>query len=560
MATKAKSSRVALRAGPFSRNQTDAEPYDDDASIAQDSSNVYVPDPPNNSSFYSRPGFTLQYAGASVLTGRGQSVYTHPALDGTTTLFLVAGGHIYRVNPSLTSIVDVTPVSGVTIDASVGTRVSFVSLIGTLVVNDSVNAPWVVDDPTATPLTGTYIDYDGTGVPWSARAGTLYKGAIFYPLLQVNGVDRQTDLSWCNPGTPTIGWQQADFDNNWTLETSSAGVIYAVRGTNTTLYYWRELSIGTIDGDVGPDLASTATEDAIGFNVGAQAAQSIQEFGNSFFFADAIGRPNLFRPGTPPPVPIWHQLRSIVDTASVASPATTAVNVTSALEPTLNLYVVAPWSDGTSTQLPPTTAYVFDANTGSYVARWTVGDTGNGGVPIEAMGILTDSSGRSQLVILAQGGFVWTMNTLSSTADALSTEGASPLLLSTEGASSAVLISESLPAVWHDNGLIPNIAVTTNRMGYAEDRLLHVDMATILTLTADRCSVAITSTMGANRAQGSPVPAASTDGTNRLVVGCDVLGRGASVTVKPLTLNEGQWSLQRVLLQGSMSNAGVEDA
>lgn len=559
MATKLKSSRVTLRAFPAARVQTDSEPYNDDPDLAQDATNVYVPDPQGKSSFFSRPGFSLKYSGASVLTGRGQAIYTHAALDGTTTLFLVAGGHIYRVDAAQSIIADVTPISGVVVDGSVGTRVSFVSLIGTLVVNDSVNPPWVVDDPSATPLTGTYIDYDGTGVSWSARAGTLYKGAIFYPLIQVNGVNRQTDLSWCNPGTPTIGWQQPDYDNNWTVETSSSGVIYAVRGTNTTLYYWRELSIGTIDGEVGPSLASTATEDAIGFNVGAQASQSIQEFGNSFFFCDAIGRPNLFRPGTPPPTPIWHQMRQIVDEQSVASPATTAINVTTALEPTLNLYLAAIWSAGTSTEIPPTEIYAFDGLTGSYAGRWTVGDTGSGGVPIECIGVLIDSSGRAQLVVIAQGGYVWSMNVLSSTYDAISTEAASPVILTTEGTAPSVVVSESLPAVWHDNGIIPNISVTTSRLGYDEDRLVHVDMATIITLTNDPCSVTLSSTMGLNVVQGTPTPATSFDNTNRLVVGCDILGRGAQVTVKPTSL-AGQWSLQRVTLKASMQNAGPMDA
>lgn len=541
--------------GPFSSVRTTIEPVDDTPEQLNDAYNIFIPDPAGKSGVYARPGFAKKFTAA--YSGRGQGGYSHAAMDGTRTSFIFANGRMYRVDPALTFLTDVTPV-GVTIDNSIGTRVSCVSLIGNLVVNDSVNPPWFTTDATTTPIVATYIDYDGAGGPWSARPGTLYKGAIFYPLILVNGVDRQTDVSWCNPGTPAVGWQQANFDNNWTLITNSNGIIYAIRGTNTSIYYWRELSIGIATGDVGPQLASSATEDSIGFNVGAQTAYGIQEFGNTFFFPDAFGRPCMFKNATPPPILIWHQMRAIVDAQSIASPSITASNITSALEPTLNLYIVSIWSSGTSTQQPPTEAYAFDASTGNYVGRWTVGDTdGSSGAPIESMFVLQDSSGRTTLVFQTQGGDIWSMNSLSSTADVVTLEGVNPPVLVTEDGFT-VLETESLPANWLDNDLTPYIRITSGRMGYSPDALLHLNMGTFITLSPDPCQVSITTTFGDNQIQGTPAPLPSRDSTYRLVAGLDTLGRGALVTVGPPDVT-GQWSFQQMTLLGDYRDATFMD-
>lgn len=553
MASRKPTSRVPLVSGPHAKVVSTNAPFDDAPDSLVDGRNGYFPDPGGPSGFASRNGFARGFGGVSLYSGRGQGIYSHPALDGSTTSFIVGGGRMFQVNPSLTVATDVTP-AGVAIDNGPSTRVSFNSLIGSLVVNDSVNPPWIPVDPTATPLVASYIDYDGTGVRWSALPGTLYGNAVFYPLLAVNGVSRRTDISWCNPGTPTIGWEQADFANNWTLETASAGPIFAIKGTNSALYYWRALSIGTATGTVNVNLASSATEDTIGFNVGTQAAQSLQEFGGSFFFCDAVGRPYLFIPGQPP-VPIWHQMRAFVEAASIASPATTAINITSALEPTLNLYLVGIWSTATSTNVPPAEFYAFDAATGTYVGRWTIDDDGTGGINIECLGIITDSSGRSQLVALEQGGYVWVMNVLTSTFDALTTEDG--VVLTTEDG--VMLSTEYLPAIWKDDGSVPYITAKTGRMGYSEDTILNVDAVTVITLNSSPCRITMQTSTATNDVVGAPAPNPSDDGTYRTVAGADAMGRGVQVTVQPLEADE-QWCLQRVTARVSVSSAGPEDA
>ncbi len=58
--------------------------------------------------------------------------------------------------------------------------------------------------------------------------------------------------------------------------------------------------------------------------------------------------------------------------------------------------------------------------------------------------------------------------------------------------------------------------------------------------------------------EGVATPSLSRDGTSRIVWGCDDVGRGTSVTVRPLQANS-QFVCHRVELIVSPSNAGPED-
>src|SRR5262245_24337735 len=261
-----------------------------------------------------------------------------------------------------------------------------VSLGDKLIVNDQVNRPWIASNLGATPITGTYITYDsggGSGVAWSAQDMTVYGGSLFVILNEVGGVRRQSDISWSEPGTPDIGWQQTDFDNNWTLEQTGSSPLYAIVGTNVALYYFRQRSIGAISGSIGPDLQTTSTHDAISFNVGTRSPASIQAFGNYLYFTDAQGRPWRCALGETPEA-IWLNMRAIVDASPTAFPAITEQVTTSAFESGLNLYLVAPYTQNAATAAPPTQMFQFDARSGQYVGRWNV--KGPNGIGIECMG------------------------------------------------------------------------------------------------------------------------------------------------------------------------------
>ena len=550
----ARTGRSQFLSGPWKRVLTTTDPFDDAPDTLIDQRNRYIPDPKGGSGTYARPGFAPLNGGEPIYTTTdpftGQAIYSHPMLDGSTVNFLVIGGHLFRVDQTLSVFTDVTPVD-VTIDGSVTTRVFFASIIGQLVVTDGVNRPWIGSDLTSTPITGTYIDYDGAGGSWTAYgAPAFYGGSIFFILNQVNSVSRRTDIAWCEPGQPDIGYQQTDYDNNWTLETSSAGVLYALQGTNTALYYWRELSIGAVTGTVGPDLASTATEDAISFNVGSQAAQTIQQFGNAFYFCDAIGRPWLFQPGNPP-TPIWYQMRAIVDRSQIAFPTVTRVVATSVLEPTLNLFLVAIWSPSPGVQATPTEMYCFDANSGTYLGRWDVANN----TPIECVGTVADAAGRVMMLVLTEGGYAWSFNSLAAIPEFLATNDGD-ILATNDG---TMLTTNGQPAVWTDGDVEPNRLVTTGRFNYAADTVLTVDRATVITLSDTPVRVEIQTASTANSVEGIPSPSASQDDTCRLVCGCDIQGRGPQVTVTPLG-SDTQHVVQQIALVAVPSSATEWDA
>lgn len=71
-----------------------------------------------------------------------------------------------------------------------------------------------------------------------------------------------------------------------------------------------------------------------------------------------------------------------------------------------------------------------------------------------------------------------------------------------------------------------------------------------------RCTTE-TSTAAAT-VEGTAIPSVSRDGTSRIVWSTDEVGRGTSVTVRPLQADS-QFVVHRVELMVSVSNAGPED-
>lgn len=549
-----------LRAGPWSGVWNTTDPFDSQKNKLIDARNIYIPDPENGSGVYARPGFVLANNGAAVSSGkRGQAIYTHFDVDGNATNFCVLAGKLYRVDPTLSMFTDVTPV-GVTIDNGATTRVYMASMGGVMAVTDGVNRPWYASNLSATPITGTYIDFDGMGTAWVAFGPPrVWGGSGFWVLTSYNSVGARLDIAWSEPNDWTAGYQQTDFDNRWTLEQTGTDPIYALAGTNVALNYWRQRSIGAISGTVGPDLATTATHDAVSTNVGTQAPQTIIQFGDAIFFCDVIGRPYHFTPGSAPK-PIWHQLRTLIDSSAAQYPLVSAITATAAFEPTLNLYCVAIWSPRPGSQAAPVEWQCFDAATGLYMGRWSIGPTAIG-VSVDCMGTFLDGFGRGTLVVLGSAtsggatGYCWSMNSLSGTPDLLATEDL--VVLTTEDG--VELTIEGQPAVWTDDGEIPLRNIKTDRMGYAEDIIWLYDQATVLTGNESPISIELQTPNDLGTVEATPTPINSDDGIYRSVCGLDLQGRGAQVTVTPTTADD-QWSVHRCDLIGVPSLAGVDDA
>lgn len=563
MATKRVSARQVLSAGPWKGVRDTVDPFDDNDDLLVDATNIYIPDPQGGSAVYARPGFALGNARNPVFTSgspfRGQAVYTHIAVDGTTFNFIVYGGHLFRVNATLTTFTDVTPV-GATISAAITARVKFVSLGDDLIVSDGVNRPWIATNLAATPITGTNINYDGAAVAWAAQDITVWGGAIVVALKSVAGVARQSDIAWSEPGTPAIGWQQTDFDNNWTLEQTGSSPIYAVVGTNVALYYFRSHAIGAIAGAIGPNLQTTSTHDAVSFNVGTEGPQSIQTFGNTIYFCDNLGRPWSMPLGGIP-VAIWLNMRAIVDAQTTGFPLTTAITITTVFEPVLNLYLAAIWSPEPARQASPIEMYAFDARTGAYVGRWFIGGD-EFGVSLDCVGVFLGTAGETTLVVLGSAaaggttGYVWSFNSLTATTTHLATEGL-PIILTTQGGE--LLTTEAATTVWTDDGELPFITATTHRMGYSADSVWNVDRCTVITGSPSPVTITMQTPTTNASLEGTASPGHSSDGTYRIVCGAQVVGRGIQVIVQPTTAG-GQWSLDRVQIVAVPSTARPEDA
>lgn len=557
--------RQPLTSGPHDGVFTTPDAFDAEPSRLYDARNCYVPDSDAKSGTYSRPGFTLLNNGDAIYTSatrfRGQVVYTHFNLDGTPFSFLAFGGHLFRIDPATQIATDVTPV-GVTIDGSLTTRLYCASMGGVMSVHDGVNRPWVASNLSSTPITGTYIDFDGMGTAWIAFGQQgVFGGSGFWMLTSVNSVAARIDIAWTEPNDWTVGYQQSGFDDRWTLEQTGTTPLYGLSPSNVSLDYLRQRSIGSISGTVGPDLATTATHDAVSANVGTQASQTIVQFSNNTFFCDVVGRPWMYRHGSAP-VPIWHQLRGIVDTSTVGFPGVTALVATGAFEPSLNLYCVAIWSPAPGSSASPTEWFVFNAIDGRYLGRWSIGPTATG-VSVDCLGSFIDSQGRGQFIVLGSAtsggttGYAWGMSALVGVPDTLVLEDLTTFLTD-ESTPPVEITTEGQTAVWEDDGEVPLIEVTTDRLGYSEDIVWLYDRATVLTGNQAPIRITVQTPNTSSTVEGTPTPNDSADGIYRTPCGLDLNGRGALVTVSPQTADS-QWSFQRISVVGVPSKAGPED-
>lgn len=549
--------RQVIMTGPFRGVLATDAPYDDTPDKLVDATNGYIQDPSSGSELSARPGLAVINP-SSALAAPGQGIFTHVDIEGNAFNFIASGGKLYRLDANLTNPTDVTP-AGTPI-SSTDRRVYFTSFIGALIINDNTNRPWVATNLASTPVTRTPIDFDGSGTAWSAFGQpAVYGGSIFFVLNSVGGVGARLDIAWSVPADPLTGYQQPNYDFRWTLQQTGTGALYGIQASNVALFYWRDGSIGAITGTPGPDLQQTATHDAIAVNVGSLQSATIQTFGNAIFFCDVNGKPWMMPLGSPP-VPIWLQLRTVIENSNSGDPAIIGQVACATVIPGLDLYVAAIWAPVAGVVSPPIEMQVFDAKTGTYVGRWF---QINGGYSIEALGILNNTAGRGSFVIVGSqtiganqpGGFIWAQNTVMDGGIPIALEDATTLLL-TEGGLS--ITTENVVPSWLDNGAVPLISATTQRLGYSSDSVWNVDSATVITGTPSPCTVGMITPTTSGTVEGTPTPSVSQDKTYRLVVGADVQGRGVQVTVRPTTAEE-QWKLYSVGITALPSLASAEE-
>lgn len=587
--------RQILYTGPWKGVHDSRDPWDDDPAQLVDLQNCYIPDPQGGSGAYARRGFGILNLQAPY-SGKGQGVFSH-VVNTTVTDFIVAGGTLYRANQAHTVFTDVTPTTGVTI-SSTASRVYFTTFGEQLIISDGVNPPWIASDLSNTPITGTIIDYNGTGVPgsgdpWSAFGQpVVYAGSLVFILNAVNGALQRTTITWSAPGNPAQGYQQDDgatnsFDYSWTLEQTSAHPIYALAGTNVALFYFRDTSIGALAGTPGPDFQGSATHDIVSVNVGCLQSATVQQYGQTIFFCDALGRPYALQPGSPP-IPIWLSMREVVNTSTSQYPTATAAVACATIHPNLDLYIAALYSPTPGVADPPIEAVVFDVKTLAYVGRWNI----RNGATWEALGILNNAGGYAELIVLgneppyADGGLlvtteagdlittesgifwgtvpttigrtgvIWGMDATIGDGDPITSEDLLFVITSEDGVQ---ITSENQVISWQDDGLPPVRSLTTQRMGYASDMVWNGDQVTVITESQAPCQINVRTPTTLNTLEGTPYPYVSQDGTYRIVGGLNTQGRGIQVTVTPTTADE-QWIAQSVGVAMIPSTAGPQDA
>lgn len=550
--------------GPWSGVLSTNDPLDDAPDKLVDATNLYFPDPAGKCGAYARPGFALQTPAplASGGTFRGQGVFSHVDLDGTITNFCVIKGKLFRTDNTFSTYTDVTPV-GITISDLPSARVYGVQFGNQLVVTDGHHKPWIMTDFTATPVTGTSIQLNAADDKWTAHGKpTVYGGSLFFILDTVVTTSYRSTLVWSAPADAATGYQQTDYDYSWTIFATGISPITAIQGTNTSLYYGTQNSIGEIAGPVGPNLQSTATTVSISVNVGMAMPQTVVLFGTTVFFCDVLGRPWMLPVGAKP-VPIYLQMRSIIEnTVTAGYPLAMLKTATAAFEANFNLYLVAIFPSTSSNDGPATEMYAFDAHTGTYEGRWIIGQ----GIQIETLGSFVSITGMPSVVCLgslappsgtalAESGYVWVMNGLASTGDYITTENG--WFLTTEDG--LMLTTEGTPSLWTDNLMVPQISATTCRIGYNTTEILHADRVALIANSQAPVTVTMRSSATAATVEAIPTPLAAQDQVYRATAGADIMGRGMTVLASPTTATE-QWALQSVTVDCTMSQAAPDEA
>ena len=440
------------------------DPYSVPANYLLRARNVYLPEVGSGVGAYARPGFRLKNTAAQLATGGyGQAVQYATIEDGTVYNFFACGGKLYRSDASLLVFTDVTP-AGITINATA--RVFITPFSNRIIVNDGVHTPWVGSSLAATPIIGTKIQYNNVGADWIAYGpAVIYQDSPFFVVKQRDGegVDTGTPqkriarVAWGFVDDPFTGYRQLNYDFEWDVIQNGANPIYALWSTNLAMYYFRNDSIGTFTGDVGPDLKTTANHDSIDQAIGTRAPASFAAFGNILYFLDELGRPHRFIVGKGLD-PIWKQLRRVVPNTNSVFPAYTAYTACGQIVPELDLYLVAIYAPDVNvgTNQHATVLYAFDAATGKYVGDWTIA----GGIAIHAMGTVVDSSGQKRLAIIGSkdvpsspqvagaGGYVWVLGLL---ADGKWTDGDD------------------------DTSVVPEISITAAPVPYQADTVYNID-------------------------------------------------------------------------------------
>ena len=535
-----KDKSFTFTSGAFNGVDDSVEPYDDQPNLMTDAKNGYFPDPQGGSGFYARPGCTKSTAPASVQDCREVFSCISAGIVYNFVMLTKAGvGKLYRLSGTFPAVTytDVTPVGVAISNLNPGGGAIFMTQLNNqLIVSDGTNRPWIGTNLGATPITGTYIDADGSGTSWaSIGEPQVYQGSLFFiSVTTFANVTANISIIWSEPNQPSVGYMQSGYADFWNLIQTGTTPLYALKATNSGLYYFRVNSIGLLTGTPSINFQNTATHDVVSANIGTVSSKTVKAFSNFIYFCDAVGRPWRMAIGGNPE-PIWLKMRAQYEAFGPCPSQLMQHNAWAVVEPNLNKYICfLPWSLATDNN--PNTGYVFDAVTGGYEGRWQVGDwgTSNGPVLLVVGGIIVDAStsNNSWLLIIGSSdnigsnyGTAWGLNTIGG-------------------------------GVWNDGAgaAVMPILAQTQRLGYSAST--EWTLNTVRAIAASVTPISLTSTASEGVvSQGTQTPPASSDQTNLAQwQPQNTMGRGFLLQLAPTTATS-QWRLFRV--EGDCTAADV---
>lgn len=226
-------------------------------------------------------GGTLEFDADFSAEAPGTTSFAEDANAATVTINQSGTPQAEIVAP-WTTVVDDADMATAGVSLAFGVRVYTVVFADLLVISDGVNKP---------------ITWDGTagsaGIAGIANAAGSWYGqpTVYYAKLFGILAGERNAFEWSEENDPFTGYQAEGFNNSWTLGQTDQEALYAMRGTNAALYYWRAFSTGAIRGAANPDFRTTGVHESVSPTLGCSSPDGIVQAGDSFWLVDSSGKP-----------------------------------------------------------------------------------------------------------------------------------------------------------------------------------------------------------------------------------------------------------------------------
>lgn len=324
-----------------------------------------------------RPGFRL--FGTQLGTPgfrRGQLVHQYTKQSGVERTMAFVGGLMYELNWTARTISNVALGGGVVVSQTA--KLYAVTFGDKMVVSDGVNKPWT---------------WDGAAFVSLVNAPVIYgKMVIYYAKLFGINAANKLQIQWSEENDPTIGWSMAVYDNTWILGQADQNPLTALLASNEALYFFRERSIGKIEGAVTRQFRSEGTRAGVSPSVGTKSPDSIVFHNQEIWFLDADSQAHVIRPGAEP-LAVWQDFRETTrQIPRLYLDAAVGMDYTAA---GLVLFAVA--QVGSTV---PNLILVYHAETLEALAVWR-------GFSFLTIGMVKDESLRPVMVHLSDDGYVY---------------------------------------------------------------------------------------------------------------------------------------------------------